>query len=113
MSKVKCAFCRGRGRDPFELLSELADCQVCGGTGEVIVEEPYVKCAYCEGSGIAPNTRNTCTACKGKGVVFYLPAGRAGKGSEKCQVCSGTGRTIGKSDLPCLVCRGTGLVERR
>jgi len=29
MSLITCAFCKGKGKDPFGLLSKLADCQVC------------------------------------------------------------------------------------
>ena len=104
MSKIKCAFCKGTGKDPFDLLSKLADCQVCGATGEVAVEAPYVDCAYCGGSGVQPQSRNTCIACRGKGVI---PGKSSGK---KCLACKGTGRNIGKGDLPCLECKGTGLV---
>lgn len=106
MRKLKCAFCKGTGKDPFDLLSELANCQVCSGIGEVTVEEPTVKCAYCQGSGVHPNSRLSCSACGGKGVITY----RSGK--DICKACRGTGRTIGKSDLPCLACKGTGLVEK-
>lgn len=106
MTKTKCAFCKGTGKDPFELLSELANCQVCGATGEVTVEAPYVECVYCGGSGVQPQTRNTCIACRGKGVVPYRSSGK------KCSACKGTGRNIGKGDLPCLECKGTGLVGK-
>ena len=37
---IKCGFCKGTGKDPFDLLSQLAVCQVCKGTGKVEVEEP-------------------------------------------------------------------------
>ena len=35
MSLIECAFCKGTGKDPFNLLSELATCQVCGGKGVI------------------------------------------------------------------------------
>jgi len=41
MTQITCPFCRGTGKDPFELLSELTACQVCNGTGKV--EEPAIK----------------------------------------------------------------------
>jgi len=69
MEEIKCAFCKGTGKDPFDLLSELATCQVCGGRGEVEVNEPAIKCAFCKGTGIYPHTRVTCTVCNGKGMV--------------------------------------------
>ena len=48
MSKIeiKCAFCKGTGKDPFDLLSELATCQVCGGKGKVDIIEPAIKCVF-------------------------------------------------------------------
>jgi len=27
-TEVECAFCRGKGKDPFDLLSSLAQCEV-------------------------------------------------------------------------------------
>jgi hypothetical protein len=46
--RIKCAFCKGTGKDPFDLLSELATCQVCEGTGKVGVVEPAIKCVFCK-----------------------------------------------------------------
>ena len=43
ITQITCAFCKGTGKDPFDILSELAACQVCGGTGKVEVEEPAIK----------------------------------------------------------------------
>lgn len=51
MSVIKCAFCKGKGKDPFNLLSKLAACQVCGGTGKIKVDEPMIECAFCKGGG--------------------------------------------------------------
>jgi len=39
MSEKTCAFCEGKGKDPFEFLPELATGQVSGGVGKVEVEE--------------------------------------------------------------------------
>jgi RecJ-like exonuclease len=104
VSVVKCAFCKGKGRDPFNLLSELATCQVCGGIGKVEVKEPVIKCAYCKGTGVYPhNSRITCTVCNGKGMVTV-------KGlTNPCSDCGGTGRTI-SSGLPCIKCGGKGVI---
>lgn len=44
--EIRCAFCKGAGKDPFDLLSELATCQVCAGKGKVEVVEPAIKCAF-------------------------------------------------------------------
>jgi len=103
--QIKCAFCKGTGKDPFELLSELATCQVCHGAGKVEVKELVIKCIYCKGSGVYHNTRLTCTVCNGKGVVT-APKGP----TEWCPECEGTGTAI-DSGMPCLNCRGKGVVS--
>ena len=104
MSVLQCAFCQGKGKDPFELLSKLATCQVCGGKGQVEVDDPHIKCAYCLGTGVFPfGARITCTVCGGKGVVAI-------KGKTKvCKDCKGSGRAL-ESGLPCLTCKGKGVV---
>lgn len=107
MSEIECAFCKGKGKDPFELLSVLAACQVCGGTGKVEVIEPALQCAFCKGTGVYPhNGRVTCTVCNGKGMVTV-------KGeTEECAECEGTAKTI-ESGLPCIKCGGKGVVSKR
>jgi len=107
MRVVQCAFCKGSGKDPFNLLSELATCQVCGGRGKVKVKDLAVKCAFCKGTGVYPhNARVTCTVCNGKGMVTV-------KGpSEECPKCKGTGEEI-DSGLPCIKCGGKGAVSTR
>jgi len=104
---IKCAFCKGKGIDPFNLLSELATCQVCGGRGKVEVKEPAIKCAFCKGTGVYPhNGRVTCTVCNGKGSVTV-------KGDEKsCPQCKGTGQAI-DSGLPCIKCEGKGIISKK
>lgn len=106
MSHTQCAFCKGKGKDPFNLLSELAICQVCGGSGKVEVIEPVIKCTYCKGTGIYPhNGRVTCTVCNGKGSITV-------KGTtEECSKCKGTGIAI-DSGLPCIECRGKGVIPK-
>lgn len=106
MSKIKCAFCKGKGRDPFDLLSDLSVCQVCGGTGKVEVEEPAVKCAFCNGTGVYPEgARITCTVCKGKGKNTV-------KGTKStCPKCKGSGKAV-DSGLPCLSCSGKGVIGK-
>lgn len=107
MSEIICAFCEGKGNDPFELLSKNANCQVCGRKGRVEVEEPYIECLFCEGSGVYPcGTRITCTVCGGKGKVTI-------KGlTEECPECKGIARNI-NSGLSCSKCRGKGLVAKK
>jgi DnaJ-class molecular chaperone len=107
MKAMRCAFCRGEGSDPFDLLSPLARCQVCGGKGMVVVEEPVAKCIYCRGSGVQPyGTRITCQVCGGKGVVAF------GGSGETCPHCQGSGRTA-VNGLPCTHCRGRGTISHR
>ena len=106
MSIKVCAFCKGKGKDPFELLSKLATCQVCGGLGKVEVREPFTRCVYCQGSGIHPyGVRISCYVCDGKGMVTFIKRGKA----KKCPDCEGTGRAP-ESKLPCLTCDGKGVL---
>lgn len=104
--QITCGFCKGAGKDPFDLLSEHAACQVCGGTGKVEVIEPVIRCAFCRGSGVYHNTRITCTVCNGKGLVTAPESS-----TEQCLECEGTG-TIIDSGMPCLGCKGKGVVSR-
>jgi DnaJ-class molecular chaperone len=69
ITNICCAFCHGKGKDPFGLLSALSACQVCMGRGQVTVALPYVSCPACGGSGAANDTRLVCTVCSGKGVI--------------------------------------------
>ena len=106
MTQITCAFCKGTGKDPFDLLSELAVCQICGGIGKVEVEEPVIKCAFCRGTGVYHDTRVTCTVCGGKGMVT-TPKGQ----TTQCSECKGTGAAT-DSGMPCLNCKGKGVVSR-
>jgi DnaJ-class molecular chaperone len=106
MTQVTCGFCEGTGKDPFDMLSELATCQVCEGTGRVRIEEPAIKCAHCKGTGAFHGTRITCTVYNGKGRVTVS------KGpTEQCPECKGTGTVI-DSGLPCLGCKGKGVISK-
>ena len=100
---ITCAFCKGKGKDPFEIMSKEASCQVCGGRGRVAVAQPYVKCAHCQGTGVSPNSRNVCTVCNGRGVVSVVD------GKKVCSECGGSG-SAKESNLPCLKCGGKGVV---
>lgn len=105
LAEVPCAFCRGEGSDPFDLLSPRALCAVCGGAGNVVLAEPIRRCAFCRGSGVFPGSRLTCTCCMGRGAVTVKEP------AEACPACGGAGVAAGHS-LPCSVCMGKGLVER-
>jgi len=100
---ARCAFCNGEGKDPFELLSKEAACEVCGGCGEVAVAEPVYPCAFCEGSGVFPGSRLTCTCCMGRGIVTVAEP------VEVCPACGGAG-ALPAHTLPCSTCGGKGLV---
>ena len=101
---IKCAFCQGKGKDPFQLLSALATCQVCNGEGKVNVIAPYDNCPACGGAGIKLHTRLVCTVCAGRGVISHQ------KGGEDCPACQGSGKNR-ENDLPCSTCGGSGRVE--
>lgn len=105
-SEIMCAFCKGTGKDPFDLLSELATCQVCNGIGKIEVEEPAIKCAFCKGTGVYHDSRVICTVCGGKGMVT-APKG----GTIQCTECKGAGIAV-NSGMPCLRCKGKGIVPR-
>jgi len=66
---VQCAYCRGKGKDPFGVPYPKSNCCVCGGKSTVRVQEPYIVCAFCEGTGMHPGRRLICTIWKGKGAV--------------------------------------------
>ena len=66
--EIECAFCRGRGRDPFKVLSCLSNCPVCHGKGKAWVVAPYETCPACQGTGLYSGTRMYCWACHGTGV---------------------------------------------
>ena len=66
---VKCAFCRGTGKDPFKVLSPLSNCPACGGSGKALVQELYKTCPACEGTGVYFRSRLYCWTCHGKGVI--------------------------------------------
>ncbi|MFH1672505.1 MAG: hypothetical protein ABIF87_03670 [Pseudomonadota bacterium] len=100
---IKCAFCNGKGTDPFELLSEISVCQVCGNRKEVKIHKPAIACAYCGGTGIQPGRRLTCQVCGAKGMVSI------NEPIEKCSDCNGKGVCAG-AYLPCLTCGGTGVL---
>jgi DnaJ-class molecular chaperone len=105
MKETKCAFCKGKGIDPFELLSPASTCSVCGGKGKVNVEKPYIKCAFCHGTGVYPHTRLSCTICSGKGVVTFREPRMI------CPECKGSGREP-LSGFPCLRCGGMGVIRK-
>lgn len=105
--ETTCAFCKGTGKDPFKLLSRMSACQVCGSTGKVKIHGPPAECVFCQGRGVYPHSRITCSACGGKGSVPFAGA------REKCPECGGLGRKADGDHLPCSVCNGKGIVRKR
>ena len=67
--ELTCAFCHGRGKDPFDIMSSLSTCCVCGGNGKVLVPSPAVACAHCKGTGAVKTL--TCTTCGGRGSISH------------------------------------------
>jgi len=103
--KIKCAFCDGKGVDPFGLLSTISKCQVCGGEGSVTVEDPAIKCAFCKATGKHRDLRLPCLVCGGKGMV------NAPKGAKECPDCGGRG-VAPANYLPCMTCGGKGVIGK-
>ena len=103
--EVQCAFCRGKGKDPFKLLSPLSACGVCGGKGKVMIEKPYATCTFCGGTGIHPCSRLTCTACMGEGVMHVEEP------TETCPLCKG--KEVGSGRNYCLRCNGAGVISKQ
>ncbi len=101
--QVPCAFCRGTGKDPFGIMSQLAACCVCFGKGSVAVKAPYEPCAHCGGTGAIK--RFTCAACRGKGVLPAIEGPTVA-----CPECKGTGDQKSAPAMACLKCRGRGKV---
>ena len=103
-TQITCAFCEGTGKDPFGIPSIRSKCQVCGGRGKVRVQEPYIECVFCGGTGAFPDKRITCTVCKGKGVVKTV------ENPQTCPDCEGTGASTSTPGLPCMMCKGKGVI---
>jgi hypothetical protein len=101
---IECAFCGGEGIDPFAILSPKALCPVCWGKKVVELEEPIRKCAFCDGTGVYPQTRLTCTACMGKGTQTVKES------IVVCPKCHGSGASVHGSNLPCVICHGSGVI---
>lgn len=106
-ASVPCAYCQGRGTDPWGTQGR---CAVCGGKGANPVREPYVTCALCRTTGVHHDRqgfqrRLTCSVCSGKGVVaVHDPV-------TPCPACRGTGRTsTSEMGLSCTVCSGKGVI---
>lgn len=103
VGSVTCAFCKGLGTDPFNVMSELSTCTSCEGKGWCRVPVPHVRCAFCKGSGSFKTYR--CPVCNGSGVT-EAPREPA----NVCAECEGRAFEA-SSGLPCLNCGGHGVVS--
>jgi DnaJ-class molecular chaperone len=95
---IPCAFCGGKGTDPFNQLSEKSRCESCHGRGVVLVPRHHVRCGYCNGAGSYKTYR--CPTCGGTGVTEPVRSP-----VQTCPHCDGLGFETG-SGLECLTCRG-------
>jgi len=103
---VRCAFCKGKGKDPFGIMSHLSTCYVCKGKKSLWVTKPVKTCPYCQGTGVSPiGARNYCLVCYGRGVVT-IP-----EPFQICPRCKGSGKE--PSGLYCIQCRGKGVISKK
>lgn len=103
---INCAFCRGKGRDPFGIMSHLSRCYACQGKKTLGVAKPVKSCPYCQGTGVSPiGARNYCLVCRGRGIVTVPEPG------EVCPRCGGSGGE--RSGLYCIQCKGKGVVSKK
>ena len=103
--RVRCAFCRGQGKDPFGIIFKGSVCAVCCGSGEHHILKPHFRCAYCKGSGVEFGTRNSCLSCHGRGRVSLHSKGPF----IRCPSCNGAGMEQ-ETKLVCHGCHGVGLL---
>ena len=96
-----CGFCRGNGQRPLD-----STCPVCKGRGQISINPPAVRCAFCKGRGEAqPRSLITCRVCKGKGAVSIVEPILI------CPECGGRGHiSSGSESPPCKRCNGIGVV---
>jgi DnaJ-class molecular chaperone len=102
IEQIPCAFCHGRGVDPFEIMSPLSTCTCCGGAGVQNVPAQHVRCTFCQGTGSDKTFR--CPACRGSGVLAALEGPTV-----PCSECEGHS-FLPSSGLVCLKCQGHGVV---
>jgi len=75
-------------------------------TAESAITLTEIQCAFCQGTGVYPRSRQTCTACSRVGVS---PAPEPNK---TCPHCLGTGvDPDSEMGFNCLTCHGTGVIE--
>lgn len=100
--EIDCAYCGGKGTDPYGQLWRGATCCVCHGKKTVRVPFPHVSCRFCHGSGSYKTF--SCQVCQGAGVIRPVS-----EPARPCTACAGQASEQ-SSGLPCLECRGRGVI---
>jgi len=99
---MDCTFCKGKGLDPFGIMSYRSKCYACNGEKKKWVKKPIKKCPCCKGTGVSLGTsRNYCIVCHGMGVVSIS------ENAIVCPKCKGTG--FDASSCYCMKCKGAGM----
>lgn len=103
-----CAFCQGRGLDPFGIPSRFSKCQVCKGRKENVVLLPHEECSACLGSGVYKHHRLPCAVCKGRGVLHAIP------GKDRKYGCKPENEEMldVETGLPCLSAYDLGSIKK-
>ncbi|HIK13884.1 MAG TPA: hypothetical protein IGS53_01060 [Leptolyngbyaceae cyanobacterium M33_DOE_097] len=103
--RIPCAYCQGKGRDRFGVMSPLSQCAACHGKGFQWIVPPVVRCAYCHGGGVSPTgTRSYCLACCGKGLQSRIDR------TASCPDCHSTGSNP-NTGMYCNRCHGAGVIR--
>lgn len=107
-SFIACAFCRGRGVDPFGVPSKLSKCQICKGRKKNFVLGPFEECPACLGSGVYKHHRLPCAVCKGRGQLHKIP------GKDRTYGCVPENEEMLdiETGLPCLSAYDLGLIKK-
>lgn len=86
--------------------------EIANGVEKKIKVKKYVPCTKCHGSGAdgGENSSQTCTTCKGSGIVTRIANTILGQMQTQasCPTCGGEGRVIIKK---CAECNGEGVVR--
>lgn len=98
ITTITCAFCKGKGLDPFGIPSELSKCQVCNDRKVNAVMGPFEECPVCLGTGVYKHHRLVCAVCKGRGQVSKV------KGKDRTEDCEPGNKEMldAETGLPCL-----------
>ena len=69
-----CGYCGGTGKDDLPPRAiRASDCKACQGSGSILVAQPPIRCAHCNGSGRETDFRTIkCRVCEGTGWAHAL-----------------------------------------